>query len=112
MDRKLKELKRIIQPEEGLYAVQQIIAAITRRMQETGFDYNKPEEIFTEIQSFTDLAFSGTGKKDRFLSGIEDKLPDVGESLISVNGSGREKYRYAGNPIASYMSDFKAILDD
>jgi len=112
MDRKLKELKRIIQPDEGLYTVPQIIASITRRMQETGFEHTNTEEIFTEIQSFTDLAFPAPGKKDRLPSVVEDELPEMDKSLFSLNGSGREKYRYIGNPIASYMSDFKAILDD
>jgi len=112
LDRKLKELKRIIQPEEGLITVPQIIASISRRMQETGFEHTNPEEIFSEIQSFTDLSFSKPDTADRLLTGIEDKIPETEDSSFSLNGSGREKYRYIGNPIALYISDFKAILDD
>ncbi len=112
MDRKLKELKPIIQPEEGLYSVPKIIASITRRMQETGFEYTSPEEIFSEIESFADLSFPAPGKMVQLPIGIKDELPEVDESLFLLNGSGREKYRYIGNPIASYMSDFKVILND
>lgn len=112
LDRKLKELKRIIEPEEGLVTVPQIIASISRRMQETGFEYAEPEEIFSEIQSFTDLSFARPDTADRLHIGIEDTITGLEDSSFSLNGSGREKYRYIGNPATLYISDFKAILDD
>lgn len=111
LERKLKEFRHIIQPEEGFITVPQIIASISRRMQETGFEQTDPEGIYSEIKSFTDLAFSKPAKSDLPPARMDEKIPETEGLSFSLNSSGREKYRYIGNPIALYISDFKAILD-
>jgi len=111
-DRKLKEVVQVIETEEGFYTMPQVIAAISRQMQETGFEYSNNEEIFKEIQTFTDLSFSEPGREGYVTSGTEEKIPVVDDDLLVLDGSERAKYRLMGNPIASFVPDLKEIRDD
>ncbi|MCK4288870.1 MAG: hypothetical protein KAW86_06675, partial [Bacteroidales bacterium] len=83
---------------------------LARVMQEKGFDYKKPEDIFSEINSFIDLSFATEEKaKNEILpvrTDVLDKKKKLPVEIIAENNY----FNYLGNDLLKLIPDMRDIL--
>ena len=74
-ERIIKSLSQAVKPPLGTKNMWEIISLITDKIVESGFDYKNTADIFSEIDSFTDLHFSGRTKNNNNDYTVEFDLP-------------------------------------
>ena len=110
LEQKLKEITLVTAPAKDVKTVWETISNLARVMQEKGFDYKKPEDIFSEINSFIDLSFATEEKaKNEILpvrADVLDKKKKLPVEIIAENNY----FNYLGNDLLKLIPDMRDIL--
>ena len=110
LEQKLKEITLVTAPAKDVKTVWETISNLARVMQEKGFDYKKPEDIFSEINSFIDLSFATEEKaKNEILpvrTDVLDKKKKLPVEIIAENNY----FNYLGNDLLKLIPDMRDIL--
>jgi len=117
IERKLKELTPAITPEEWIYSSWELMTSFANDMVEKGFNYKNSKDIFTEINSFIDLAFSKKHDDIKELTQINFNLDSENKNDISneypININIEMNYfHYMGNIFTERIKDMKYIRDE
>jgi predicted molibdopterin-dependent oxidoreductase YjgC len=112
LDRQIKEFKQVITPVEDVKSPLETLPLISEAMLEYGFDYNRSEDVYAEIESYIDLSFSSSkkgklavplGKPKKSKRNVEYPIPVIIENNY---------FHYMGNQLSSLIPDMKAIVDE
>ncbi|MCX6235202.1 MAG: molybdopterin-dependent oxidoreductase [Bacteroidetes bacterium] len=111
LEGELKKNTRVIQPLEGTKPVWQVISEISDGLNETGFNYKQPEDIFTDLCSLIDLTFTSPAKNVSKVKPLTTRSVgnnDLPVSLIIEPNA----FHYFGNILSAHIPDMKSIRDE
>jgi len=112
LERRIRDINAVIEPLEDVRTPWQAINNITRLMLEKGFDYENPDDIFKEIQSFTDLSFSKVGRKVREILPVKIVHARKGKDYPVTMVIENNEFHYIGNNLSSRIADMKNFRDE
>ncbi|MCD6565778.1 MAG: molybdopterin-dependent oxidoreductase [Bacteroidales bacterium] len=111
IERKIKKLKQVIKAQGEARTPWKTLSMLAQAMGIEGFNIKKPEDIYEELQSQTDLSFSTNNKLAKTYLPVKiTPFKKIQEHIVKESLE-YNYLHYSGNDLATYIEDFKEIKE-
>ena len=112
LERKLKKSVPVVKPPARSKSLWETLSALAQAMHEEGFAFRKPDDIFNEIKSQTDLSFSANKKLRKSFLPVKIKFSERRKGYPVKVVLEYNYFHYRGNILSSLIHDMKEIRDE
>ena len=111
IERKIKKTKQVIKPPGEIRTPWKTLSLLAQAMMDEGFQIKKPEDIFKELQSQTDLSFSTNNKLGKTCLPVKLTPFEKGKEHTEKESLEYNYFHYSGNDLSTLIDDIKEIKE-
>jgi len=111
VENKLKQLNRVIYPMEDVKDIWFVICRFAEKMFEKGFNYEKTDDIFSEIKSMGLTSIPEMKPENHKFLPVNIELAERKDGSGIPVMFGNSNFHYTGNILSSLIPDMKVIID-
>jgi len=111
IERKIKKTKQVIKAQGKTKTPWKTLSLLAQVMQDEDFKIKKPEDIFQELQSQTDISFSTNNKLGKTCLPVKLIPFKKGKKRTEKEGLEYNYFHYSGNDLSTLIDDIKEIKE-
>ncbi|MBL7112422.1 MAG: molybdopterin-dependent oxidoreductase [Bacteroidales bacterium] len=112
LEGKLKKVKRVTSTPGGVRSITRIISDLASAMQEYGFDNYKPQDLFKELSSYTEIPSPKTKTTKPEFHYLKVRIRKVNAEYPIKLIIEHNHFKYRGNSLTHLVDDLKQVVDE